>query len=50
MVKKKSMDQIEKNRKETRIECRLTYKQKKLRIKTYFARDGKIERVLLYKT
>lgn len=30
MVKKKSMDQIEKNRKETRIECRLTYKQKKL--------------------
>lgn len=30
MVKKKSVDQTEKNRKETRIECRLTYKQKKL--------------------
>ena len=30
MVKKKSVDQTEKNRKETRIECRLTYRQKKL--------------------
>lgn len=30
MVKKKSADQAEKHTKETRIECRLTYKQKNL--------------------